>query len=275
MKPPRSRAGLLLALAVLLCSAGAGLVVPAGTARAGPTAAPLTGSIHGPTVVGVGLTATYTVNASGGPAEAPNGTQVGIYSFSASYSAANTTGAGFTPTSGVLVNQSVRLTLSAPNVTESLTLYVSVTSSLNGSGNVSTNLSLTVSIVQPYHLSAVLQVASSSGTSPFNLSVQLDGQAVGAVAIPALTGGTSYPLSFNYVSSGLSPGWHTFTISLAQEHGLVQFAGGQTTFTQSFYVSGPPPDYTFYILGGVVAFVGVVFIWTTRVGARRRGRAKR
>lgn len=259
--------GLLVLLGLMLAGAG--------PARGASGSTPLSGGISGPTEIGVGLKGTYIVNATGGPAEAANGTQVGIYSYTASISAVNTTGAAVLPSRGVLVNQSVELTVTAPNVTESLTVYVSVTSSLNGSGNVSTNLSLTISVVQPYHLAALLRVTSSSGTSPFNLTVDLDGRPVGQIGVPALTGGTSYPLAFDYVTAGLAAGWHTFSISLAQEHGLVSFAGGQETFSQAFYVQGPAPNYTLYIVGGIVAFVGVVFIWTARVGARRRGRAKR
>ncbi len=108
----RSKAARTLLIAIVVLSAGLGLplghLAPAGAARG--AAASLAGSINGPSVVGLALQTTFTVTASGGPAEAANGTVVGIYSFSASYSAVNTTGVAFTPTSGVLVNQSVTLT---------------------------------------------------------------------------------------------------------------------------------------------------------------------
>jgi hypothetical protein len=45
--------------------------------------------------------------------------------------------------------------------------------------------------------------------------------------------------------------------------------------TLSFYVAGPPASNTIWIVTGVAVFVGVVFIWTTRVAASRRGRAKK
>ena len=69
--------------------------------------------------------------------------------------------------------------------------------------------------------------------------------------------------------------WHTFSISLASQHGLVTFPGGAQQYSQSFYVTGPPPDYTVWYVAGIGAFLGAVFIWSTRVAARRRGRAKK
>ena len=121
----------LLVLVVLAAALGIplGHLSPVSPARAATL--PLTGNIAGPTAVGVAIQTTYTVSATGGPAEAPNGTQVGIYSYKASYSAVNTTGAAFTPTSGVLVNGTSTLSFTAPNVTEPLTLFVLVKSAFN------------------------------------------------------------------------------------------------------------------------------------------------
>src|SRR5579863_5776212 len=92
----------IFAVVILATALGVPLGHFALLAPAHAASLPLTGSIAGPTAVGVALQTTYKITASGGPAEAANGTQVGIYSYKASYSAVNTTGAAFTPTSGVL-----------------------------------------------------------------------------------------------------------------------------------------------------------------------------
>jgi hypothetical protein len=266
---------LLFVLAVVLIAAvafPAGPLSPVSPARA--ASSPLTGNILGPSVVGVALQATFVVTASGGPAEAANGTTVGIFSYKASYSAVNTTGVVFSPTSGVLVNGSVTLSLTAPNVTEPLTLFVLVNSSYQGT-NVSTNLSDAIQIVEPYRLSANLQVGAASGISPFYLTVLLDGTPVGHVMIPSLTAGASYPLTFSYVvPGGISPGWHTSSMNLASEHGLVTFQGGVTSYSASFYVPGPPPDNTPWYLLGITVFIAVILIYSLRVGAPRRGSKK-
>lgn len=261
----------LLVLSLLpLALPGAGAVTPFAV-----PSTPLTGGVNGPSSVGLGLKTTYTVTASGGPAEATNGTQVGILSYKASISAVNTTGAAISPVSGVLVNGSVTLGFNAPNVTEPLTVFVLVTSSFQGT-NVSDNFSELVQIVQPYRLSANLVVSSIAAVSTFDVTITLDGNPVGTVQIPALSAGSTYPLSFAYVlPSGLSAGWHTFAMNLAQEHGLVTFAGGTTQVTSTFYVSGPAPDYAIWYLAGASAFVGAIFIWGTGLGARRRGRSKK
>jgi len=263
----------LLGVALLL-AAIVTLVAALPPVHAATATAPLTGAINGPSRVGSGLNASYLVTAQGGPAEAPNGTQVGIYSYRASIAATDPTGAAILPATGVLVNGSVPLTLKAPKAIESVTIYVLVKSELSGT-NVSQNLSFTVQIVQPYTVAASLIVGSTASSTPFFLTVDLDGQPVGSIAVPALSPGTSFPLSFSYVPPDLAPGWHTFTLSLAQQHGLVAFAGGADEFSSSFYVAGEPPNYTIWYFAGATAFVGAIFIWSTRVGARRRGRPKK
>lgn len=264
------RAGTYLAVGLLLALALLAGAAPGARAALLPAAAsPLTGGITGPADVGTGLKGTYLVSASGGPAQAANGTQVGTYTFKASLSAANTSGASLSTTSGVLTNFSVSIQLIAPNVTEPLTIFVLVTSTYQGT-NASQNFSFSVTIVEPYRLSAQLVVGPTAGVTRFELTVLLDGAVVGNVTVPTLAASATYPVTFAYVNPDLAAGWHTFSVSLAKEHGLVAFAGGAETVSQSFYVPGPPADNTFYYLLGAVAFVGVFFIWSMRVGARRR-----
>lgn len=239
--------------------------------------APLTGSVQGPGLVAISGHAQYLVSATGGPAEAANGTQVGIYSYTASLGGlpvGNKTGAIITPASGVLVKGEVNLTFVAPNISATVTIFVDVTSSFSGT-NISQNFSTVVHVIQPYRLQTTLVVASASSVAAFTVTVTLDGTPVGTVSVPTLTGGATYPLNFSYVTSGLSAGWHTFAISLSQEHGLVTFSSGQEQFASSFYVPGPAPDYTPWYLAGTSAFVGAILILTMRVGARRRGRSKK
>ncbi|MCI4354721.1 MAG: hypothetical protein L3K06_05085 [Thermoplasmata archaeon] len=270
---PSSLSGLLLVAAVLALA-----LVPAMLPRAHADSAntiPLSGGITGPSGVGTGLHATYTVTAQGGPAEALNGTQVGTYSYTSSISAVNTTGARVTPVSGVLVNFSVTVTLIAPNVTEPLTIYVLVTSTL-GTANATQNFSYLVNIVQPFQLAATIVVGSTGAVGPFDLTVQLDNQPIGTIVVNhGLAAGASYPIQFSYVPQNLAPGWHTFTISLAQLHGLVAFSGGEQVLSVSFFVTGGGPDNTAWYLTGAAVFVGAILIWSTTVSGRRRGRPKK
>ena len=191
-----------------------------------------------------------------------------------SISAVNTTGASISPVSGVLVNLTISLTLDAPNTTEPLTIYVLVNSSYNGQ-SVAQNFSYSVQVVEPYRLAANLVVGSTSGVSGFDITVLLDNAPVGQIVVHGLSAGQSYPISFAYVPTNLGPGWHTFQLSLAQEHGLVLFAGGEQVLSVSFYVADGGPDYTEWYLLGIVAFVGAILIWSTTVGGRRRGRPKK
>jgi hypothetical protein len=266
-------ARILVALALLTLAFAPALAPLARGASSGATL-PLTGGVTGPSRVGTGLTASYTVTAAGGPAQALNDTQVGTYSYEASISAANTTGATITPVAGVLVNFTISVTLDAPNVSEPLTIYVLVNSSYNGA-SVSQNFSYSIQVIEPYRVTASLVVGATSSVGVFAITVLLDGQPVGNILVHGLAAGTTYPVTFSYVPASLSPGWHTFFLSLAQEHGLVTFAGGQQELSVSFFVAGGGPDYTYWYLAGTLAFVGAIFIWSTTVGGRRRGRPKK
>jgi hypothetical protein len=271
-RPNVLRAGLLLVLIALAAVPALGGLP---SAHAAPAYGPLTVTITGPTYVGETQNASYVVNVSGGPAVAANGTQVGIFSYSAGATGGkNVSGVTLGPTSGSIQNGTLRLDLKASNVTQLLTIYVLVTSSYQGK-NVSQNQTYAVNVIVPYRLSATIVAGSQGTVSPFALTVTLDGNAVGSISVGTLTAGAHSPISFTYVNPNLAAGWHTFAISLAQEHGLVSFANGEQSVTMTFYVAGPAPNNSIWVVTGIVAFVGVVFIYATRVGASRRGRAKK
>lgn len=271
--PPPGRRAVLLVL--LLGLAVVGMLGGLGPARA--TAYPtLTANISGPTLIGTSQSATYHLTGGGGPGYAFNGTEIGTLSFSASVAGvggANTSGVLLTPSAGVFVNGSANLSLTASNLTETLILSVEVTSHYQGT-NATDNLTYSVVVIQPYTLTATLVNDSSYGTAPFNLTVELDGAAVGRIKVPGMLAGASSQISYSYVSNSLSPGWHTFSVSLAQQHGLILFANGESQYTASFYVPAPAPNDTLWYVTGVVAFVGAVFIWLSSVGARRRRRKR-
>jgi hypothetical protein len=274
----RARAGPLAPIAALLlvlAAVAVAILLPAAPARAAAVNYPtLTGHIEGPNIIGENLTATFPVFATGGPAFGFNGTQVGTLSFSASLTGTNTTGTNIVPTAGVFTNGEVNLSVKANNLTQTLVISVDVTSGHTGATNVSTNLTYRVQVVQPYTLAATLVVASSFGTLPFDVTVLLDGSPVGSVAIPSLTAHASYALKFSYVNPSLGPGWHTFSIDIGQEHGLVTFQGGAQQFSQSFYVQPATTNWSWvYVAAGVIT-VGAIFIFLTMVFGRRRGRRR-
>jgi hypothetical protein len=264
--------GLVVGLVVLSMAAA-----PARAAT--PTYPMLTATVNGTTIVGVNLTAPYVVSAQGGPAALGNATQPGIWSYNARISTGNVSGAAISPAGGVLVNGSVKLTLSAPTVPETLVITVEITSSAPASFGVKNETqnfsSAPISIVVPYKLVMTLYSTTGTTLAPFNLTVSLDGTSVGQIRVPTIAGRSSYPATFSYVTAGLPSGTHTFTVSLVAQHGLVVFANGAETFSVSFYVSAAAPDYTLYYVGGAIAFVGAIFIWLTLVAARRRGRRRK
>ncbi len=267
------RAGLVVAVIVLLLGSVAALGSGVGSVAAAPFAAAdpaVTGNITGPTVVSTGTNATFYFNGTGGPAYSTSGTVVGNISWVATVAGTNTTGVTVSPTSGNLTLTSpAKTTVAVGSVIQTLTLTIEL-SSKNSSANESTNVTWVFHVVQPYTMTLYLVVGSSSGVAAFNITIFLDGDPVGSLAIPALAAGATYTATFRYASLGLGVGEHTFTASLAQEHGLVTFGSGATSVSEQFYVAGAPPSYTLWYVAGIVAFFGALFIIVTRVAARRR-----
>jgi len=270
----RTAAVLVAVLLVALALAAGGPRLAA--AAPGPGASPsITGNITGPTVLGYNTHHQYEINATGGPAFAANGTQVGNVTYYASITGSNTTGVSVTPSESGIVDKTAQETLlTVGNVTEVLTIVVEITSTYKHL-NESYNMTYLVNVVQPFTLSMTLLSTTSSTILGFSLTIFLDGTPVGSIQVPSLTGRESYVATFSYATLGLGPGYHTFTASLASEHGLVTFAGGATSYSTTFYIPGPPPDNTVWYVAGIVAFLGAVFIFVTRVAARRRAPAKK
>ncbi len=259
----------------LLVALVAGVCLPAlgGGQALTPLASPaavgtLAGNITGPTSIPTSGSATYFINASGyskGLALSWTGAIVG----------GNTSGATLTPTSGtVIIGTPSRTVLKVGAVAQPVTIEVELKGGVL-ENNSTLNLSYTVQVEVPITLRATLVAGPSATVLPFTLEVDLDGAKVGTVSVPSLKPNAVYNLSYDYGGPALSPGWHVFTVSLAEEHGLVTFANGATALSSGFYIAQPPADVALWGVVGVVAFFGVLFISLTRVAARRRGAGRR
>jgi hypothetical protein len=267
-----------IALVLLLVAAGwAAFALPAPAAGA-PTplaSTPVTGNISGPTLLAYGDHDYYWFNATGGPAIAANGTQVGNLTYYAHLAGSNLTGVSIQPNTSAFFNGTPqKALLTVGSSAETLTLSLELISQYQ-SQNESTNLSYTITVVQPYVFTLNLVAGPSVTVTSFSLTVYLDGVPVGTLAIPSLTPNETYIATFDYAALSLPTGAHTFTATLVNQHGLVTFAGGGTTYSTTFYVPGPPPSYTLWYLAGAVAFFGAIFIFVTRVAARRRAPSKK
>ncbi len=272
MRTARSRV-LAVAIALLGLFVLAANVAPSMAVSTATTS--VSGTIQGPSVLATHGTGKYVINATGGPAVAANGTRVGNLTFYASVSGPNLTGVSLAPESGSITTVGPGNTfLSVSAATETLTISVMI-SSTNGKENQSVNLTYTVNVVTPYVVSATIVNTGSATVVGVSVAVSLDGTVVGNVSLPSLTPGGEYSLSYRYATTGISPGDHTFSLTIKDPHGLVTFTNGATTYTSTFYVAGPAPDNTVWYVLGVVAFFGVLFIFMTRVAARRRGVARK
>jgi hypothetical protein len=265
----------LLLTSLLLVGSFATLPLALPSARANAPGAAVTGNMTGPDVLAYHGVGTYVVNGTGGPAVLPNGTIVGNLTYYLSVTGANTTGVSFAPASGlILTNIPGTVKLTVANLSEVLTITVMLSSVLNAT-NVTTNFTITVTVVQPYILSTTLYNLGNESVTSFPVIVDLDGTTVGNVSVPTMLPHASYALNFQYATLGLSSGTHTFSIHLTTVHGLVRFANDTTVYSVNFYIPGPPPSYTLWYVAGAVAFLGALFIFGARVGARRRSASKK
>lgn len=262
----------IAATTVLLVLLVLSVAPPLARASATPT---LTGTFTGPTVLPLLGHSAYVLNGTGGPAFEPNGTKIGNLTYYISVLGPNLTGVSMAPSSGAIIpGFPAEPTLSVGSTPEVLTVVVEL-ASVHKTQNETLNLTYTVTVVRPYVVSATIVASAGVTVLSFPIVVDLDGAPVGTVTVPTLTPGQTYNLSYQYATLGLSAGEHTFSISLESQHGLVSFAGGATVYSATFYVTGPGPDYTLWYIAGGVAFFGVLFIFATRVAARRRGAARK
>ncbi len=272
----RSAAALALLLVVLLSGFLAVVTVSSVPARAAAVSSPpVTGSVTGPALISVNSTTQFKVAGWGGPGVAANGSLIGNVRYFASPVGTNLTGVSISPpTANFTSNRSIAVNLVVGTAAETLTLDVMISSTYQGK-NESANFTYVVNVVTPYVISATIVNPTSATVSGFPVYVTLDGAVVGEVNVSSLLAGAKYELTFRYPTLGLASGDHTFAISLAEEHGLVTFANGQLVYSETVYVTGPPPNYTLWYVAGIVAFFGAIFIFLTRVAARRRGAARR
>jgi len=245
---------------------------------ASPAAAPppIAGSVTGPAQLATSSNATFYLNASGGPAYS-GGKLTGTITWNASLSGTNLTGSAVSPASGKVTNSTglpVKLVVTAGAIAEPLTLLVEVKSA-SSTVNQTLNLTRTFRVMIPYIVHATLVAGPNAVVLPFTVAVALDGTPVGTVSVPQLAPNATYYLAFRCPTSGLASGYHTFTLSIADPHGLVTFSNGATVESTTFYVAPAPASNTVWYVAGIVALFGVLFIYGTRVAARRRGSAQR
>ncbi len=267
---------LALGLVALLLTGVLSLAPPA-HAQAVPSTTssspPLTGQIRGPSELALNTNGTYTLNGSGGVA-VQFGKFIGKITWSVTLSAVDLTGVSVNPSNGTFKNGSAAtVTLTVGKFAETVTLELHLTS-LFGTQKSYANVTDSVSVLTPYIVSAKLN-AGPNAVMPFKVLVTLDGRLIGNVSVPGLNALQSYTVTFRYPSGSLAAGHHTFELSVADEHGLVSFSGGRSTVSATFYVAGAPPNNALWYAAGTVAFFGALFIFATRVAARRRGSGRR
>lgn len=269
--PPRAprRRQFAVVIALLFVVGSLGLASVPTSQAATPAYPPLTGTVIGPSLLGVNGSSLYRLNATGGPAFALNGTQIGILNFTVSVLAGNSTGVSVLPNVGALSHGSYNVSLSVGPAAQTVVLQVEY-SSMYRHENVSINVTYAVQVVHPYILTGLLQ-AGNTTVAPFQIQVSLDGALLAPLSVPTLTPHQEYNFTYRAVVAGLSPGDHTFVLTLPTQHGQVHFAGGALTYAYTFSIPGPAPDYTLYYVLGSVALVGVILIFLILVGARRRG----
>jgi len=235
---------------------------------------PLTAHVTGPTILSVLGKGNFTVSASGGPSQLANGTMVGNYTYNATLSGGNTSGSSITPSTGTLTNGTATFALVAPNDTGTYTLTAEVISHPTTGKPAFYNATFTLNVVIPYVLSATISNPNSFTVTGAIIQVALDGSVVGLVNLPSIAANGTYSLAYNYTTTGLSSGWHTFTISIYGIQSLLKFSNDESALSISFYINPPPVNYEDYYLLGITLALLAIFISLLVVGGRRKRKDK-
>lgn len=237
---------------------------------------PLNTTITGPSTLPTNGTGNYYAVASGGPAETLEGSYVGNYTFTNEIVGVDTTGSFVTPSSGAFIGRDANFSIGGLVNDGTYTFELNVTS--HGAGSKPTNLTqiftFQITVVVPYLISATVQNMNSYTVSGAVIDVLLDGTFVGATTIPSLAASGTSVITYNYTNTTLSPGYHTFTLEIKGPPGLLEFTNGQSMFSETFYVQGAPPNYTYYWFGGASLAVLAVLISLIIFGPRRPRRKK-
>lgn len=265
------------ALSALLLLVLSVLPIVAPTAAASPVNyPPFNVVITGPALLATNGSGVYYATATGGPAETLSGQYIGNYTFTDQILGVSTQGSFTSPFSGAFIDQQANLSLGGLVDDGSYTLELNVTSTSGGKAPVNLTRIFTYqfSVVAPYVVEATVNNENSYTVSGVAVQIDLDGVLVGETSLPSLAAAASTQVKYNYTSTGLSPGYHTFTLVLVGSYGLVEFSNGQTSYSVTFYVSGPAPDYTQYYLYGLTITVFCIFITIFFFGPRPRRKKK-
>lgn len=274
----RGTRGLLAPLLLLTLLLSGGLFFPvSGEARAASVNyPPFNVQISGPSLLSSNSSGQFFATARGGPAQLVNGTYVGNYTFTTSLLGVDTSGSFVSPVSGAFIGEQVNLTVGGLVATGTYTFELNVTS--HGVGAHTTNLTQIFStqfqIVIPYVVSTTVKNLNSYQVNGAAIQVSLDGSVVGSLGVPSLLPSATTAVTYNYTTLGLAPGYHTFTLTLVGEGSLLQFGNGQTSYSVTFYVSGPPPSYTTDELTGLGLALIAIFISLLFFGPRRPRRKR-
>lgn len=249
----------LVAVAVFLA-----LLVPLAI---GSAAEPLYAEITGPAALGPGQSGSYNVTLLGGPVGAVN------YTVEYYITGTDVTGGQPLPTTPSRASGNVtriRLTVTAPQREQTITLVAKVSASAGGTTE-NTTVERSIVVVTAIVLSAAFRNAESTAALNVTVRFYVDDALVGTQKIARIEPIGQATVTFNYLPVGLQPGGHRVRVEADLDgNGVIDPAKGEAFVSEIFYRETTPLNMGWSVVIGIAVFVPV-FLLT--VALRRRERA--
>lgn len=244
---------LVVALAVLALSAG----------PAAAQAPPIFATLSGPPAVGIGRTATYELNVSGGPGDPAN------YSVSWYVSGDEGSPRAASPgrTSGT--QSTFRLNITAPSREQTLTLTVLINATSAGETE-SATLERSIAVLTPIVLSGTFRNDGSTAAVNVTVRFYVDDAPVGTQTIARINPSGSATASLDYLPLGLSTGAHRIRIEADLDgDGTIDSGRGETILFDVFHKGTPALSPGITVLIGIAVFFPV-FLATLAIRRRNK-----
>lgn len=253
---------LLVGLALLVLAA----LVVAGTPRAAAAEA-VTGTLEGPSAVAPGATATFFVNASGGPASEGGNFTIKYY-----LTGADLTEAPPSPSApGTSTNQTGGFTfnVTAPQKEQTVTLVVEVNST-SGTRFERTTLSRAIAVITPIVLTATFSNGGGAAAVTVPVKFYVDGKFVGETNISRIEPKATGTATLTWLPVGLGPGTHSVRVEAdLNKNGIIEPDKGEVAVLDVFYRK--EPELSWGLAGAIMAVtILITYIAVRRIRARRR-----
>ncbi|MCL4325796.1 MAG: hypothetical protein M1481_03075 [Candidatus Thermoplasmatota archaeon] len=219
--------------------------------------------VSGPTLTAINQSYFYNITVAGGPA-----TDGGIYQYHAYLVGKNISAIAVAPANSSSKSGKFVVNITMPAIAQTVTLVVTGNSTL---GNITKNSTekIPINVIKPLLIHSIIYNRGLITLDNVTVEFYLDGTFIGSSLVPSILPFTNASVFFNYTVASLPTGYHT--VKVVVNNTMIVFSNGKNYETITFYVPGPPPNYTLiYELTAVSVTVAIVLIIILYMGSKKK-----